>query len=384
MNTKLVLVDGAKGHTGTFLIKEILKTKPDWKIVASDLPSEKRSLVMTKETVFSGRFKYMTEVLEDERVTFIPADITDKESLNRVFVDHKYDIIFHIASLYDYFAPLETLRMINVEGIRNLLETILQTQDLTHLRFIHWSTCGVYGEPKYQKYKNGYPIPIDETASYDPPNNYSISKMEQEMLLKDYVNKTQLQATIIRPAPIMGPYQIYGMFHVIQLIHKSGFGPGIHVYPRKKRLAMPLIHVEDLVRAALFLSEKEESIGEAYNLIIDPGFQEDFLEYAADLLNVNYFNFPVWWPFYKLFSKALYRLNKRKEQKAINLKSRPPVDSAMTSYTIHQYLFSNKKIKNLGFQFKFPDYKSATKDTIDWYLRNNWLEGEYEWDLLKV
>jgi len=56
----------------------------------------------------------------------------------------------------------------------------------------------------------------------------------------------------------------------------------------------------------------------------------------------------------------------------------------MTSYTIHQYLFPNKKIKNLGFQFKFPDYKSATKDTIDWYLRNNWLEGEYEWDLLKV
>ena len=373
---KLVLVDGAKGHTGTHLIKEILKAKPDWRIVASDLPTEKRNLVMTKETVFSGKFKYMTEILEDEKVTFIPADITDKDSLNRIFIGQKYDIIFHIASLYDYFAPLEALRKINVEGIRNLLEVTLQTQDLTHLRFIHWSTCGVYGEPKYQKDKKGYPIPADETTSFNPPNNYSISKLEQEMVIKDYAKKTQLKTTIIRPAPIMGPYQIYGMFHVIQLLHKSGFGSGIHVYPRKKRLAMPLIHVKDLVRAALFLSEKEESIGEAYNLIIDPCFQEDFLEYAADLLNVNYFNFPIWWPLYKLFSKMLYGLNKRKEQKVRKLNSRPPVDSAMTSYIIHQYLFSNKKIKNLGFQFKFSDYKSATKNTIDWYLRNNWLEGE--------
>jgi hypothetical protein len=48
----------------------------------------------------------------------------------------------------------------------------------------------------------------------------------------------------------------------------------------------------------------------------------------------------------------------------------------MTAYTIHQYLFSNRKIKNLGFSFKFPEYKSATKNTIEWYVSNNWLESE--------
>jgi len=375
--SKLVLVDGAKGHTGTFLIKEILETKPDWKIIATDLPAEKRNELMTKETIFSKRFKYMTEILEDERITFIPADLRDKETLIDLFKERKYDIIFHIASLYDYFAPLDLLREVNVEGIRNLLEIISKTQNLEKLRFIHWSTCGVYGEPKYGKDKRGYPIPADETAPYNPPNNYSLSKMEQEMVLKDYINSYQLKATTIRLAPIMGPYQIYGVFHVMQIVNKSGFGPGIHIYPKKKRLAMPLIHVEDLVRSAVFLVENDKSIGETYNLVIDVCLQTDFLEYLADLLNVDYFNFPIWWPLYKFFSKFFFWLSKRDDKKARKLNSRPPVDLSMSFYATHQYLFSNNKIKELGFKFKFPDYKSATKDTVDWYLKNKWLESEY-------
>ncbi|MFX0037678.1 MAG: NAD-dependent epimerase/dehydratase family protein, partial [Candidatus Hermodarchaeota archaeon] len=190
--SKLVLVNGAKGHTGTFLIREILKSKPDWKIIATDLSLEKRDELMTKETIFSDKFKYMTEILEHERVNFIPADLTNKESLNNLFKDKKYDLIFHTASLYDYFAPLNLLRKVNVEGTRNLLDVIFNTQDIEKLKFIHWSTCGVYGEPKYKKDQKGYPTPADETTPYNPPNNYSISKMEQEMILKEYMKNNKL------------------------------------------------------------------------------------------------------------------------------------------------------------------------------------------------
>jgi dihydroflavonol-4-reductase len=374
---KLVLVDGARGHTGTFLIKEILETKPNWNIIATDLPLDKRKEIMTKETIFSSRLKYMSEILENERVEIISADLTEPASLKPLFKDKKYDFIFHIASLYDYFAQLDVLRKINVEGIRNLLGIICKTQDLDRLIFAHWSTCGVYGEPKYKKDTKRYPIPADETTPYNPPNNYSISKMEQELTLQEYIKKYKIKSIIIRPAPIIGPYQIYGTFHILQMVNKSGFGPGIHIYPKKKRLAMPLIHVEDLVRAALFLAENGKAVGEAYNLVIEPCFQEDFLEYVASLLNVDYFNFPVWWSFYKFYASFLFWLSKRKEKKARKLNSRPPVDMAMVSYMRHQYFFSNEKIKKLGFKFKFPDYKSTTKNTIDWYLKNGWLESEY-------
>ncbi|MFX1297007.1 MAG: SDR family oxidoreductase, partial [Promethearchaeota archaeon] len=125
---KLVLVDGAKGHTGTYLVKEILNSRPDWKIIATDLPVFKRKEIMTKERVFSSRFKYMTEILENEQVEFIPADLTIKDTIENLFENRKFGIIFHIASLYDYFAELSALRKINVEGTRNLLDLISKSQ----------------------------------------------------------------------------------------------------------------------------------------------------------------------------------------------------------------------------------------------------------------
>jgi dihydroflavonol-4-reductase len=375
--SKLVLVDGAEGHTGLFLIKEILKSRPLWKVIATDLPLAERNKLMTKEKLFSSKFKQETEVLDNEHVEFITADLTRKETISNLLVDRKFDIIFHTASLYDYFADIEMLRKINVEGTRNLLNAIRETQDLSILRFIHWSTCGVYGEPKYERDATGNLIPIDEATPYNPPNNYSTSKMEQEQIVNEFIVNNNLKATIIRPAPIMGPSQIYGVFHVMQMVNKSSFGPGIHIYPRKKRLFMPLIHVEDLARSAIFLAEHDESIGHQYNVVMDPCFQEDFLEYLADLLNVEYFNFPVLWEIYKIFTLFLFWLNKRKTKKARRLNTRPPVDLDMVAYTYHQYLFSNEKIKKLGFKYKFPEFRSATKDTVDWYLKYNWLESEH-------
>ncbi|MHA1335461.1 MAG: NAD-dependent epimerase/dehydratase family protein, partial [Promethearchaeota archaeon] len=267
---KIFLVDGAKGHTGTYLVKALLEHYPDCKIVATDLPTDTRKELMTKETLFSKQLSYMLEILEDPRVEFIPADLTKPETLEPLFDGKKYDVIFHPASLYDYFAKLDILRKINVEGTRNLLNLVCKTQDLNRVRFIHWSTCGVYGEPKY-KYdkKTKYVIPADETAPYNPPNDYSISKMEQELVVKEFMEKHGLKATIIRPAPIYGPHQTYGTYHILLVLKVMGYSALPLIHPKKRRLMLPSIHVVDLVEAAIFLSEKDEAIGEAYNIIHD-------------------------------------------------------------------------------------------------------------------
>ena len=52
-NENLYLVDGAKGHSGTFMIQEMLENEKNCIIIATDLPMETRKEVMTKETVFT-------------------------------------------------------------------------------------------------------------------------------------------------------------------------------------------------------------------------------------------------------------------------------------------------------------------------------------------
>ncbi len=238
-SNKLFLVDGSKGHTGTFLVKALLEKYKNCKIVATDLPTDTRKELMTKETLFSKDLGYKLDVLNDERVEFIPADLTKPDSLKKLFEGKKYDIIYHPASLYDYFAKLDILRKINVEGTRNLLEIICETQDLNTVRFIHWSTCGVYGEPPYKfDKKTKYVIPAGEDAPYDPPNDYSISKKEQEYVVKEFYEKKGLKMTIVRPAPIFGPYQTYGTYHILLVLKAMGNSAVPLIHPKKHRLML--------------------------------------------------------------------------------------------------------------------------------------------------
>jgi nucleoside-diphosphate-sugar epimerase len=373
---KLFLVDGAKGHSGTFMVEALLNEYSDCKIIATDLPTDTRKEVMTKETVFTSKLKYNLQILNDPRVEFIPADLTKKETLIELFNDKQYDVIFHPASLYDYFAKLDILRKINVEGTRNLLDLVCDTQDLNKLRFIHWSTCGVYGEPdyKYDK-KTKYVILADETAPFNPPNSYNISKMEQEVLLKEYVQGKGLKEIIIRPGVIYGPYQMYGAYHVLLILKMMGHGVVPLLHPKKHRLVYPSIHVADLSRAAILLANKEEAIGEAYNLVGDPVWMDDWLEWVFSQFGMKCTYLSVWFPIFKFAAKIATWFAKKKENKSRKLGVRPSIDRPMVEYVTHNHAFSNKKLKDLGFEFYYDAWKGY-KETIDWYIENGWLPTE--------
>ncbi|MHA1149396.1 MAG: NAD-dependent epimerase/dehydratase family protein [Promethearchaeota archaeon] len=386
MERKVCLVDGALGHTGSFLVKFLLESE-QWHIVATDLAPEDRKKLMTKETIFSKELSYIDcRKWLGENLKYISADLTDKQSLKRLFSSDllpegrkNYDVIFHPASLYDYFAEYDLLHKINFGGLKNLLEVIAEHTKSTSTKmpkFLHWSTCGVYGEPKYKK-KRGYIYPINENSPFDPPNNYSVTKTEQEKLIFQWSNEhPEFKWIIIRPAPIYGPYQTYGMYHIFYLIRKIGHMPLSLIHPKKKKLMMPMVHVEDLAKAAIFLAEKDEAVGEAYNLCGDPALQEHFMLYTYKTLSVPFTVIPIPWFFYKVMAKILLKMSVLKNKKAKRLGIRPKFDLPMAGYITHQYYFSNQKIKDLGFKFEYGDFKKGIYQTVNWYLDNGWLPSD--------
>jgi len=385
---KLALVDGALGHTGSFLVKYLLED--GWKVVATDLKTEDREKIMTKEKVFSFKLNYL-DCREWDGVIYIPSDLTKKDTLKNLFSKEifpegkkNYDVIFHPASLYDYGAPYDLLHKVNYDGLKNFLEVIFNYCEETKAnppRFIHWSTCGVYGQPKYKKDKKGYIFPIDETAPYNPPNNYSQTKTEQDkLILKTAEENQKFKYSIIRPAPIYGPYQTYGMFHLYYLSYILGHFIIPVIFPKKKKLMLPLIHVEDLVRSAIFLAEKKEAENQIYNVVNDSPLQEHWLEYLFYELGSTFTFLPAPWFIYKIAAKIIFKLGALKVNKAKKYGIRSKLDLPMLGYLTHQYYFSNQKIKDLGFKFNYNDFIKGTHDTIEWYKQNGWFP-KMKWDL---
>jgi nucleoside-diphosphate-sugar epimerase len=142
-----------------------------------------------------------------------------------------------------------------------------------------------------------------------------------------------------------------------------------------------MVHVEDLVRAALHIYEykpKEKVIGEGYNAICDCGFQDEYIEFLCDNLGVKYVRIPVWWPMYKGVAKLAFALTRIQENRARKKGVRPRFESSMAGYIHHQYYFSNQKLRDLGFKFLYPDFKDGTLQTIRWYKDMGWLEDDID------
>ena len=61
-----------------------------------------------------------------------------------------------------------------------------------------------------------------------------------------------------------------------------------------------------------------------------------------------------------------------KEKKAQRYGIRPVLDLPMLGYVTHQYYFSNQKIKDLGFKFKYNNFIKGTHETFEWYKKQGW------------
>ncbi len=373
MASKRVLVTGACGFTGTNMISYLKRKGYD--VLATDLRKEDRGAYYNESG--SNHPIHYSDFPSRIGVEYISADLTKKGTLEPLF-EREVDTVFHIASLYDYYAGWEELYRVNVLGAKNIAELSLKKGVR---RFVHWSTAGVYGEPPF--------LPGDETAPFNPPNLYSKSKAEQEKVLWKMQWESGLNITVLRPAPIYGPRHRYGVYNVIEGVMKFGalgftFIP--EVYPKKRRPMFPSVHVEDVVRSAVFLSEREESRGEAYNVLSECIPQSDILKFIANEFSISSLKVPVWWPEYKLGAKVALGITKFRDKRARKQGRRPKTDIPMMEYVTHQYWFSNNKIKDLGFKFKYENPRDGLRDYIRWIKFGAHHEisklGQWDWVVL--
>ena len=226
-----ILITGASGFIGSFIVEEALKKGFDtWAAV---------------------RKSSSKEYLKDERINFIELNLSSKAQLIEQLRDHDFDYVVHAAGVTKCLNKQDFHR-INTEGTKNLLDAILELQ-MPLKRFVFVSSLSIFGAIKEQQ-------PYDEIRETDTPHpntEYGRSKLAAEKYLESL--GPRVPYIILRPTGVYGPREkdYYMMAKTIK--QHSDFAVGY------KRQDITFVYVSDVVQA-IFLALDKGDNGRKYFL----------------------------------------------------------------------------------------------------------------------
>lgn len=208
----IYLVTGGSGFIGSHLIEELLKHGHsvinidnfddfyDYKVkIKNTLDSIKKNIDFT----FSDKESDIQNLIftsKSERYTLYYQDIRDKKGLEKIFKNHQFDLIIHLAALAGVRPSIERpleYEEVNVRGTMNLWELCNQ---FGIKKFICASSSSVYG--------NNEKIPFSETDNVDQPiSPYAATKKCGEILGHVYHSLYYIDMIQLRFFTVYGPRQ---------------------------------------------------------------------------------------------------------------------------------------------------------------------------------
>jgi nucleoside-diphosphate-sugar epimerase len=124
-------------------------------------------------------------------LTSVKGDIRDRDALDRLFAEHRFDAVFHCAAILGYAAKSKDfLWTCNVDGTRSVAEC---TKKYKVPKLVYTSTCCLWA--------HNCERPVEETDAPAPIEPYGQSKWEGEKVLHGY--KDAFDSIIIRTPTII-------------------------------------------------------------------------------------------------------------------------------------------------------------------------------------
>jgi UDP-glucose 4-epimerase len=160
--------------------------------------AHQRSMNITLiDNLSTGTLDNLSDLLDQERVRFIKADITQREEIEGAFCDA--DHVFHLAARISVPESMEyPERYITTNTLGTL--NVLNCCKIHKIKsIVHSSTAAIYGDNPIS--------PKEETLPPEPLSPYAISKLDGEYLLKMYQQQYGIHAVSLRYFNVFGPKQ---------------------------------------------------------------------------------------------------------------------------------------------------------------------------------
>ncbi len=327
-----ILVTGGAGFIGGNFVHYMLKKYPNYEIVCLD------------KLTYAGNLSTLDAVMDNPNFTFCKGDIADSEFVDKLFAEHKFDIVVNFAAESHVDRSIENPQIFLITNIIGTQVLMDACRKYGNIRYHQVSTDEVYGD-----------LPLDRPDLFfkeDTPihtsSPYSSSKAGADLLVLAYYRTFGLPVTVSRCSNNYGPYHFPEKL-IPLMISRALANESLPVYGNGLNVR-DWLYVEDHCRAIDLIIHKGK-IGEVYNV---GGHNE---KSNIDIV------------------KTILKLLDKSEDLITFVEDRKGHDM--------RYAIDPTKIHNdLGWlpETKFED---GIKKTIDWYLNNKkwWkdiISGEYK------
>jgi len=235
-----IMVTGGAGFIGSHIVDRLMKEGNE---------------VVVYDNLSSGKMEFIEHHMNNEKFTFIEADLLNFEKLRESVKD--MDIIYHVAANPDVKLGAQDTKVHfeqNVKATYNLLEA-MRINDVEDIIFT--STSTVYGEA------NVIPTPEDY-GPLVPISLYGASKLAAEAFIMSYSHTFGMKAVIYRFANIVGPRSTHGVIY--DFIMKLKRNPKELEILGDGTQTKSYLYVEDCVDAIMFGYENRRNDVEIFNI----------------------------------------------------------------------------------------------------------------------
>ncbi len=331
-----VLITGASGFIGSFLVEEGLKR--NFRVYAGIRKSSSR------------------EYLQDPAIQFIEFDFSSVEKIMTTLEESKknnirFQYIIHNAGLTKAKRKEDFFR-VNFQNTKNFIEALQQT-GMVPEKFIYISSLAAYGP--------GDPVsmqPVMLSHTPKPIELYGKSKLEAEKFI---TSLTEFPWIIMRPTGVYGPREkdYYIFFKTMN--------SGVETYIGSKKQVLTFIYVKDLVRV-IFDASSSAIIRKSY--FVSDGKEYDtqtFAEITKRILRKKTLRITVPSGIVKQIAFGL--------EKLYSIWGSIPTlntDKFNVLSSVNWRCETEPLQRDFNFLAEY-DLEKGVKETIDWYKKEKWL-----------
>ncbi|MDD5195490.1 MAG: NAD-dependent epimerase/dehydratase family protein, partial [Candidatus Omnitrophica bacterium] len=260
--------------------------------------------------------------------------------------------VFHLATVYRKVnLSDDEYYKVHVESTRLLAEAALCQPGFK--RFLHTSTTGVYGD--------NVACSADEACIPAPSDISQKTKLEAELVIREFIEKRGLSATIIRPVSIYGPgdTRVFKLFKMVA----QGWVPLVS----NRNILYHLIHVADLIDFYLHCAVFQKAKGETF---ICGNTQcisiKDIVSVIARCYNkrVHFVNIPQ-----APLLLAAYICEKACKKIGVE----PPLHCRRAVFFTKDHCFNTAKMRDYACFTPKISVEEGICQTAKWYLAHGWL-----------